>query len=177
MIARYGYKPVFQYKFRPFAQEGALPSDGGFTVLFYENGILSFSTYDAHGAFLDELCFALPGRVMQFFYGLLRNAGSWLPFTPPRLQGQEKSAYGSSFAFDGYDPIQIFGMNALICEPCGSPAGFFARHMYVLFEDVSNLFADCGIHLTLDGFSWDSEKVRPFRKNQLYSSALQRGVV
>ena len=177
MIARYGYKPIFQYKFRPFPQDGILPSDGGFTILLYENGILSFSTYDAHGLFLDELCFTLPGKVLQYFYALLRNASSWLSATPSSLQGQEKSLYGSSFAFDGYDPIHIFGMNSLLCEPCGSPGGFFGRHMYVLFEDVSNLFTEYGIHLTLDGFSWNADKIRPFRKNQMYASAPQAGVV
>ncbi len=177
MIARYGYKPIFQYKFRPFGQNGERPTDGGFTILLYENGILSFSTYDAQGLFLDELCFALPGRVLQCFFGLLRNAANWLPSTPANLQGQEQSLYGSSFAFDGYDPIRVFGMNTLICEPCGSPGGFFARHLYVLFEDVSNLFAEYGINLTLDGFSWNTEQIHPFRKNQLYSSGQQRGVV
>ncbi len=177
MIARYGYKPIFQYKFRPFGQNGGQPADGGFTILLYENGILSFSTYDAQGLFLDELCFSLPGRVLQCFFGLLRNAASWLPSTPANLQGQEGALYGSSFAFDGYDPIRVFGMNSLICEPCGSAGGFFARHLYVLFEDISNLFAEYGVNLTLDGFSWNTEQIRPFRKNQLYSSGQQRGVV
>ncbi|MBQ9252672.1 MAG: hypothetical protein IJ188_08560 [Clostridia bacterium] len=177
MIARYGYKPIFQYKFRPFGQNGDLPADGGFTVLFYENGILSFSTYDSHGLFMDELCFTLPGRVMQCFYGLLRNASSWLPSTPNHLQGQEESLYGSSFAFDGYDPIRVFGMNSLLCEPCGSAGGFFARHLYVLFEDVSNLFAEYGINMTLDGFSWSNDRIHPFRKNQMYASTPQQGAV
>ena len=176
MIARYGYKPVFQYKFRPFAQNGNPPTDGGFTILLYENSILSFSTYDAQGLFIDELCFTLPGRVLQCFYGLLRNAASWLPSTPTNLQGSDRSAYGSSFAFDGYEPIRVFGMNALLSEPCGSPGGYFARHLYVLFEDVCNLFIEVGITLTLDGFSWNAEQVRPFRKNQLFASG-QQGVV
>ena len=48
MIARYGHKPVFQYKFRPFSTD-VPPQDGGFSVILYENGILSFSTYDANG--------------------------------------------------------------------------------------------------------------------------------
>ena len=177
MIARYGYKPIFQYKFRPFARDGAEPTDRGFTILLYENGILSFSTYDARGLFLDELCFTLPGKVLQCFYGLLRNAVSWLPSTPNDLRGPEEIYYGSSFAFDGYDPIRVFGMNALLCEPCGSAGGFFARHLYVLFEDICNLFAEFGINLSLDGFSWDGERVRPFRKNQLSNSAPQQGVV
>ena len=171
MIARYGYKPIYQYKFRPFAQDGVPPTDGGFTVMLYENGILSFSTYDANGAFLDELCFTLPGRVLQCFYGLLRNAASWLPSTPNDLRGAEKSLYGSSFAFDGYDPIRVFSINALMAEPCGSAGGFFARHLYVLFEDICNLFAEYGIHMSLDGFSWNPEQIRPFRKNQLPVSA------
>lgn len=177
LIARYSYKPIFQYKFRPFAPDGGLPADGGFTVILYENGILSFSTYDAQGFFLDELCFSLPGRMLQYYYSLLRNAVSWLPSTPNDLRGGEKSLYGSSFAFDGYDPIRVFSMNALLCEPCGNPAGFFARHLYVLFEDICNLLTGYGITLSMDGFTWDADRIRPFRKSQLTASAPQRGVI
>ena len=174
MIARYGHKPIFQYKFRPFSQD-VPPQDGGFSVILYENGILSFSTYDVNGAFIDELCFSLPGRVLQCCYGLLRNASSWLPSTPCDLRGNADSAYGSSFAFDGYDPIRVWGMNQLLCEPCGSPGGFFARHLYVLFEDISNVLVEYGINLLLDGFTW-TENIRPFRKSQMVTSAAQRVV-
>ena len=48
MIAGYGSKPVFQYKFRPLMQDQRV-MDGGFCVILYENRILSFSTYDVHG--------------------------------------------------------------------------------------------------------------------------------
>ncbi len=173
MIVGYGAKPVFQYKFRPLPRTGT-PTDGGFCIILYENSVLSFSTYDASGGFMDELCFSLPGRVIQCFYGLLRNASSWLGSTPCDLRGSEVANYGSSFAFDGYDPIRVWGMNSLLCEPCGSAGGFFSRHLYVLFEDVSNLFAEQGITLSLDGFSWDVNRVRPFPRNQMYSSGAQR---
>ncbi len=174
MIARYGHKPVFQYKFRPFVRD-AQAQDGGFTVTLYENGILSFSTYDAMGGFIDEICFSLPSRVLQCFYGLLRNAASWLPSTPCDLRGTPDSPYGSSFAFDGYDPIRVWGMNQLLSEPCGSAGGFFARHVYVLFEDISNVLVEYGINLSLDGFTW-TDQIHPFRKNQLHTSAQQRVV-
>ena len=178
MIAGYGCKPVFQYKFKPLAQNGgAAPVDGGFCIILYENGILSFSVYNAAGVFMDELCFTFPGKVLQCFYGLLRNASSWLPSTPANLTGTEKALYGSCFAYDGYDPIHVFGMNSLMSEPCGSPGGFFARHMYVLFEDVCNLFAEYGVMLSLDGFSWDADRIHPFRKNQVYTSGQQRIVI
>ena len=166
MIAGYGSKPVFQYKFRPLAQGGRAP-DGGFCVILYENRILSFSTYDADGGFLDELCFTLPTRVLQCFYSLLRNAGSWLGSTPCDLRGSEFSPYASSFAFDGYDPVRVWGMNQLICQPACSEDGFFSRHLYVLFEDVANLLMESGIRLSLDGFTWDQNRIQPFRKNQL----------
>ena len=175
MIAGYGSKPVFQYKFRPLLQDRRAP-DGGFCVILYDNRILSFSTYDVNGAFLDELCFSLPIRVIQCFYGLLRNASSWLGATPCDLRGSSVSPYASSFAFDGYDPIRVWDMNDLLCQPAGSESGFFARHLYVLFEDVSNLFAENGVQLTLDGFTWDADKIRPFRRSQLYSSG-QQGVI
>jgi len=173
LIAGYGSKPVFQYKFRPLAR-GSAPVDGGFCVILYENGILSFSTYNAAGAFLDEICFSLPSRVLQCFYSLLHNASSWLGATPCDLRGAEAAEYGSSFAFDGYDPIRVYGINSLLCEPCGSSGGFFARHLYVLFEDVSNLFAENGISLSLDSFVWNGDRIRPFRKNQMYTSGAQR---
>jgi len=172
MIAGYGCKPVFQYKFRPLMQDNRAP-DGGFCIILYENRILSFSVYAADGAFLDELCFSLPGRVLQCFYSLLRNAGSWLGSTPCDLRGNTQSPYASSFAFDGYDPIRVWGMNELLCEPTGSEDGFFARHLYVLFEDVANLLAENGIRLSLDGFTWDNNRIRPFRKNQMYYSGSQ----
>lgn len=172
MIAGYGSKPVFQYKFRPLIQDRRAP-DGGFCVILYENRILSFSTYDVNGAFIDELCFSLSGRVIQCFYGLLRNASSWLGATPCDLRGSDVSPYASSFAFDGYDPIRVWGINDLLCQPSGSEAGFFTRHLLVLFEDVANLFADNGVHLTLDGFTWDPARINPFRKGQLFSSGQQ----
>ena len=175
MIAGYGSKPVFQYKFRPLMQDRRV-LDGGFCVILYENIILSFSTYDVNGGFIDELCFSLPVRVIQCFYGLLRNASSWLGATPCDLRGSGVSPYASSFAFDGYDPIRVWGINELLCHPAGSESGFFTRHLYVLFEDVANLFAENGVRMTLDGFTWDSEKIQPFRKGQMYSS-WQQGVI
>ena len=142
MIAGYSCRPVFQYQFRPLTNQEHRAADGGFCVILYENRILSFSTYDVSGRFMDELCFSLPGRAMQCFFALLRNAASWLGSSPVDLHASNVSPYASSFAFDGYDPIRIWGMNDLICEPACSEAGFFARHLYVLFEDVANLLAE-----------------------------------
>ncbi len=175
MIARGGSKPIFQYQFRPLMQNHRAP-DGGFCVILYENRILSFSTYGVDGSFLDELCFALPLKVIQYYYALLRNASSWLGSSPCDLRGAEASPYASSFAFDGYEPIRVWGMNDLLCQPTGSEAGFYTRHLYVLFEDVGNLFAGSGIRLTLDGFTWDAAKIHPFRKSQLYASMRQGAV-
>lgn len=176
MIAGYSCRPVFQYQFRPLTNQEHRAADGGFCVILYENRILSFSTYDVSGRFMDELCFSLPGRAMQCFFALLRNASSWLGSSPVDLHASNVSPYASSFAFDGYDPIRVWGMNELICEPACSESGFFSRHLYVLFEDVANLLADNGIRMTLDGFTWDNAVIRPFRKNQLYSSG-QLGAV
>ena len=176
MIAGYSCRPVFQYQFRPLTNQEHRAADGGFCVILYENRILSFSTYDVSGRFMDELCFSLPGRAMQCFFALLRNAASWLGSSPVDLHASNVSPYASSFAFDGYDPIRIWGINDLIVEPACSESGFFARHIYVLFEDVANLFAENGIRLTLDGFTWDNQKITPFRKSQMYSSGRQGDV-
>ena len=175
MIAGYHSKPVFQYQFRPLSNDRRA-RDGGFCIILYENSVLSFSTYDINGAFIDEWCFPLPSRVMSCFYSLLRSAGNWLGACPCDLRAVKLSPYASSFAFDGFDPVRVWGINELLTEPAGSEDGFFARHLYVLFEDVANLLAENGIRLTLDGFTWDSSMIRPFRKNQLYASG-QLGVV
>ena len=175
MIAGSGSKPVFQYKFRPLMQDRRA-LDGGFCVILYENRILSFSTYNADGSFRDELCFSLPVWVKQCFDSLLRNASSWLGDTPCDLRGANETPYASFFAFDGYDPIRVWGINDLLCKPVCSQAGFFTRHLYVLFEDVANLLAKNGIRMTLDGFTWDAARIQPFRRSQLYSSG-QQGVI
>ena len=175
MIAGYGSKPVFQYKFRPLKSDSRA-ADGGFTVILYQNRILSFSIYDVNGGFLDELCFSLPNRVLDCFYSLLGNASSWLGACPCDLRGRGTAGYASSFAFDSYEPIRVWGINDLLCQPTGSEGGFFTRHLYVLFEDVANLFAESGIRLSIDGFTWDGARVHPFRKNQtVYTS--QQGAV
>ena len=161
-LVSYRSKPIFQYKFRPLLQNKKV-NDGGFCVILYENRILSFSTYNMAGEFIDELCFSLPVRVIQCFYALLRNASSWLGDTPCDLSGGKKTLYASSLAFDGYDPIRILGVDDLLCKAIGSAAGFFSRHLIVLFEDVANLFAENGIRLTLESFVWDTQKIRPFR--------------
>ena len=41
---------------------------------------------------------------------------------------------------------------------------------------ASAVFAENGVRLTLDGFTWDTDRIRPFRKSQLYSSG-QQGVI
>lgn len=175
MIAGYEYRPVFQYKFRPLAHDSRA-LDGGFAVILYENRILSFSTYDVSGICTEELCFTLPKRVISCFHSLVRGAASWLGSSPFDLRGEDASPYASSFAFDGYDPIRIWGINTLLTEPAGSRDGFFARHLYVLFEDVANLFAENGIRLTLDGFTWDSSRVTPFRRKQVRNTGRQGAV-
>ena len=175
MIAGYQNKPVFMYQFRPLMNDRRAP-DGGFCILLYENGVLSFSTYDVSGAFLDELCFVLPPRVIQLFHNLLQSSSSWLPACPCDLRAASMTPYASSFAFDGYDPVRVWGINTLLAEPTGSEAGFFARHLYVLFEDISNLLLEHGIRLSLDGFTWEPQRVRTFRKRQMVYSGRQ-GVV
>lgn len=175
MIAGNRCKPVFMYQFRPLMNDRRAP-DGGFCILIYENCILSFSTYDVSGAFLDEVCFVLPSRVIQYFHALVESAGSWLPACPCDLRAASVTPYASSFAFDGYDPVRVWGINALLNEPTGSEAGFFARHLYVLFEDICNLLRENGIRMSLDGFTWDPHRVRSFRKKQMYYSGRQ-GVV
>lgn len=175
MIAGYHSKPVFQYQFRPLANDRRA-RDGGFCVILYENNVLSFSTYDIHGGFIDEWCFTLMSRVLDCFYSLLRHAGSWLSACPCDLRAENMSPYASSFAFDGFDPIRVWGINSLLTEPSGSEDGFFARHLYVLFEDIANLLSDSSIKLVLDGFTWDPQRIRPYKKNQLYFSAGQGAV-
>lgn len=169
MIAGYGCKPVFQYKFRPLAETRRRKPNGGFSVILYENSILSFSTYAVDGSFCQELCFSLPSWVLVRFRDCLNASAYWLASCPCDIQYGTDSRSASSFAFDGYNPIRVWGMDKLLQAPVGDEFGFYARHIHVLFEDVSWLLSELGIHLVLDGFVWDSQ-VTPFQKNQLYGS-------
>ena len=179
VIAGYGCKPVFQYKFRPLSQSRNRKPDGGFCIILYENGVLSFSTYAADGAFSDELCFSLSPQAISHFYSILRSTQSWLGDCPCDLRAAIQAHYASSFAFDGYNPIVIWEMNRLICEPTCSELGYFSRHIYVLFEDIASMLSKCGVHLSLDGFTWAAAKVHPFRKSQQpqYYTTGRQGVV
>ena len=66
----------------------------------------------------------------------------------------------------GFLNVSINATNCLVLE----------LRQILLFEDISNLFAENGISLTLDGFTWDPARINPFRKSQLYSSG-QQGVI
>ena len=169
MISGYECRPVFQYKFRPL-NNGA--QDGGFSVILYENSILSFSIYDLSGAFMDETCFSLPGCVLQYFYSLLKNAESWLGYAPQDLRNSERCDYASSFAFDGYDPNMVVDIESLVTAPMGTPEGYYARHMYVLFEDIANMLMEQGIELTLNSFHWDEAVIQPFKRNAAQKIAI-----
>ena len=118
MIAGYNSRPVFQYQFRPLANDHRA-TDGGFCIILYENGILSFSTYDVGGYFIDELCFSLPSRVLQCFFALLRNAGSWLGASPCDLRAANLTAYASSFALPVSFRQQV---SPPVPNPVSSPA-------------------------------------------------------
>lgn len=173
--AGYEYRPLFQYKYHPLNSKR--PNDGGFTVILYENAILSFSVYggrnqDTGKVFLDEICFTLPGRVLQYFFSLLKNAGSWLEYMPYDLRNGNRGKYTSLFAFDGYDPNMVVDIESLVTAPMGTSEGYYARHMYVLFEDIANILMEQGIELTLHSFHWDNAVIQPFKRNAAQKVAI-----
>ena len=166
------YLPVFWYKYVPLTSSN--PNDGGFSVILYENSVLSFSVYgqregSSAKVFKDENCFALPSEVMSYYKFLLHAADSWLDCTPKELRTIGRGRYSSQFAFGGYDPINVVDIESQILERMweGNGNGFFARHLYVLFEDIANTLMENGIRLTLDSFSWQSQKIQPFKRDNV----------
>lgn len=169
MISRVNeeYLPLFQYKYHPLNSKRQ--NDGGFTVILYENAVLSFSVYGGRDQnsgkiFLDENCFLLPGKVLNYYFSLLRNAGSWLEYMPYDLRNGSRGKYCSLFAFDGYDPNMVVDIESLVTAPMGTAEGYYARHMYVLFEDIANILKEQGIDLTLHSFHWDEKIIQPFKR-------------
>lgn len=163
----YEYRPLFKYKYHPLNSKRQ--NDGGFTVILYNNAILSFSVYGERDqntgkVCLDENCFYLPGFVLDHFFSLLKNAGSWLEYMPADLRNGSRGKYSSLFAFDGYDPNRVLDIETLVTAPMGTSEGYYARHMYVLFEDVANILAVHGIQLTLNSFHWDNNVIQPFKR-------------
>lgn len=175
MISGYRAIPVFQYKFRPLANDSRA-LDGGFCITLYDSAILCCTVFNLNGSRKDEWCFRLPSRSLQCYYALLRNAVSWLPSTPEDIRGENAGPYASLFAFDGYDPFRVWGIDTLLSEPCGSAGGFFARHLFVLFEDICNIFAESGVTLALDGFSWSPERIQPFQRTQPQFTGVQGAI-
>ena len=167
-----GFNPVFWYKYVPLNTSSA--NDGGFSVILYENCILSFSVYgqrDENNVKIckDEICFKLPPEVLTFYKKLLLAADSWLQYLPSELRILGRGRYTSQFAFGGYDPINVVDIEAQILEKMweGNGNGFYARHLYVLFEDIANTLMERGVRLTLDSFSWQSHKIMPFKRENV----------
>lgn len=169
MYATNDGNPVFGYKYVPLASTN--PDDGGFSIFLYDNALLTFSVYgQRNGSSIKELkdmiCFELPKEVLAYYKVLLNVADSWLGCVPKEgLRAYGRGRYISQFSFDGYDPITVTDIESQILERMweGNGNGFFARHLYVLFEDIANTLMEKGARLTLDSFSWKSQAVQPFR--------------
>lgn len=179
MISGYGARPIFKYRFTP--QQSRINKydeivDGGFVVILYENGVTSFSTYGPGNVFLDELCFTMPMRVITYYNQLLRNASNWLAYTPRSMRVSDDCLYASSFGFDGQNTIRVYGINDMV-SLINCPEGFYSRHLYVLFEDVANLFAENGVNMTMESFNWDAERIRPFRRQQMTNSMMTNSLI
>lgn len=172
MILGGGCKPVFQYKYRPLPVRAEV-QDGGFCVTLYENGAVSFCTFGVDGGLLDEICFSLPEQMLDYLDTLIGNAESWLDTVPADLRAQGTPLYASSFAYDGHDPVRVWGMETLLGMPCNTGEGYYSRHLYVLFEDTANLFAQYGILMTMNSFTWDSSRVMPFRRTNMFGGQAQ----
>ena len=112
-------------------------------------------------------------------YGPAVSLTSGESFDPHQIHIQVVNSEGGALYVNGYNPIVIWEMNRLICEPTCSELGYFSRHIYVLFEDIASMLSKCGVHLSLDGFTWDAAKVHPFRKSQQpqYYTTGRQGVV
>lgn len=173
MISGGGSRPVFQYKYRPLPVRAEV-QDGGFCVTLYENGVISFCVFGVDGGLLDEICMSFPEQLLRQLYSLIDSADSWLGSVPADLRAEDMPRYASSFAYDGYDPVRVWGMESLLGMPCNTGEGYYSRHLYALFDDTVNLFSQYGVFMTMNSFTWDSARVRPFRRIDPFGTAARR---
>lgn len=152
--------PVFFYAYRPYLNK-QFPEDSGFSVTMFENGVMVYSRFINQNVCAEKQVFSLDPGIYNEYMCILDSCTNWLQSAPDYLRNTEQGVFASCFAYDGVEPIHIWNINRMICEPFASFNGLWARRLYLLFEEVASLFIRYGISLSLDNFYWNPSLIQP----------------
>lgn len=152
--------PVFRYAFRPLACR-QYPDDGGFSVTLFTNDTLAFNVVDIYKRSRLLMWFQVSPDVKKDYFALLDHADWWLFQVPTVMREDGQVQFTSMFGFDTHQALVVDDLPLLSQRPYGDPVGRYARHLFALHEDISDMLLHHGFQMQLDGFSWDTRVVAP----------------
>lgn len=155
-LRRDSIRSVFCYAYRPCHSQ-----DGGFAVNVYTDDVLTFATFDPYRQPLQELVFHLRKGSAQRVLALIERADPWLRTFPLRMCCKPQPDAVSLIGVDGYPLFQMEDFTSLMTCEFRSIRGHNARLMFNLLEDVAAVLSKEGCNLTLTGFGWHNEYIRP----------------
>lgn len=157
MISQPECRAIFHYAFRPLVREyKRYDLDGGFSVTVYDDNRAVFVMYDLPYTERTRATFMLDESFVKGYLAILSENDHWLQKLDQnvRLPENRVARYCSTFGFNGYslincdDPVEMMRMRL------GTPEGYAARRLCMLFEDIMMLLNDYGLNLQFnDWFS------------------------
>ncbi len=150
-------RAVFCYVYQPDPAVG----DGGFSFSLFDNEIGVFTCYDVNGQPVDEKGFRLPQNTARQLQLLAYQNRSWLQDVPTYMRVRDTYQYASVIGLDGYPLIRLEDFCEMMNCPFRSARGHYARMLYNLLEDASNVLWQCGLDLQPFGFTWDTSRIEP----------------
>ncbi len=150
-------RAVFCYVYQPNPAAG----DGGFALNLFDNDIAVFTCYDVSGNPVDEKGFQLPQGAARQTQLLAYRCRSWLQDVPAHMRVHETCQYASTIGLDGFPLICLEDFCEMMYCPFRSARGHYARMLYNLLEDISNVLWQCGLDLQPFSFTWDANRIAP----------------
>ena len=150
MSACHNVRQVFRYVFYPFGKQ---KRDGGFSVHLYSDGTFCFRAYTSAGFVAHEETFVVSSDVIAAYARLAVDNRGWLIRKMPVLAHHSKHLAACIIEIGDYAPIYAIDLEELTSLPESDPVGFFAKRIWVLFENASSLLLWCGLYLFQDHFS------------------------
>lgn len=150
---------VFWYVYRPLEKAG--PGDGGFRLTLYENDILVYTMFNEMRQPVQTLNFTLPEAFRLRVMDALDAAAWWLEDIPAHLSAGRPAADAAMIGVAGFPMVVLDEMEQTAALPFATPRGHWARRLYLLLEDVSEMLAAHGIYLEPRRFGWNPDSVFP----------------
>lgn len=158
---------LFWYIHRPMGKS-AMPGDGGFTVTLYENDALIFTVFNDMRTPIQSLTFPVPCELREQYMALLNASDWWLRSLPLNLRASQPPAHASLLGFCGHPMFVVEDIEIMAAAPFATQQGHFARRLYLMLEDLSEMLAGYGLYLEPARFTWDQRMISPLPPSDVY---------